>query len=122
MIIKNIAKALNEELMQVTYVAMQEGVDLHGDETTLEEIRKAHQSFANSLMNTNLFHEVMTDSFSILESYLAPVDMVLNEHAILKGTWLMTLQVHSDVVWQMIKDEEITGLSIGAKASVEELD
>jgi len=108
--------------MQVTYVAMQAGVDLHGDETTLDEVRKAHQSFSTSLMKANLFHMVMTDSFSVLESYLCPVDMTLNEHSIQKGTWLMTLQVKSAEVWQMIKDEDITGISIGAVAKVENLE
>jgi len=28
--------------------------------------------------------------------------------------------VHDDALWQMIKDDEITGISIGALASVED--
>jgi hypothetical protein len=34
----------------------------------------------------------------------------------------MTLQVHDDALWQMIKDDEVTGISIGALASVESID
>ena len=48
-------------------------------------------------------------------------DAELNGQFVAKGTWLMTLQVHDDDVWQMIKNDEITGLSIGAMSNVEEL-
>lgn len=115
-------KALNEELMQVTYVAMKPGVDLHNDSVDLEDVRLAKESFNKSLMQANLFHMVMTDSFSIIESYLAPAEMVLNTQIVQKGEWLVTLQVHSPEVWAMIKNDEITGVSIGASASVQDLE
>lgn len=117
-----VVKSLNEELKQVTYVAMQEGVDLHGDLVTAQEVQKAHASFSKSAMKANLFHMMMTDTFSVLESYLAPVDMVLSEHFVKKGTWLMTLQVNDDDVWQLIKSGEINGISIGALANVEDIE
>jgi hypothetical protein len=118
-----IAKSLNEELMQVTYVAMlPDSTDLHGDFTSAEEVRKAKESFNSSLQRANLFHMTMTDSFSVIESYLAPCDMELNEQFVAKGTWLMTLQVHDEDVWDMIKQDSVTGISIGAMASVEELE
>jgi Putative phage serine protease XkdF len=113
---KTIAKSLNQELMQVTYVAMLPGVDLHGDLTNLEDIRLAKESFNKSLMRANLFHLAMTDSFEIIESYLAPTDMILNEHFVVKGTWLTTLQIFDEALWTMIKNDEITGVSIGATA------
>ena len=47
-----IAKSLNEELKQVTYVAMQPGVDLHGVFVDVDEIRKAKESFYTSSMNS----------------------------------------------------------------------
>ena len=114
-------KALNEELMQVTYVAMKPGVDLHGDFTDLESIRLAKESFNKSMMRANMFHMVMTDSFDIIESFLAPTDIVLNKNLVQQGEWLVTLQVHDPVLWNMIKNDEITGVSIGAMCNVEEL-
>lgn len=116
-----ITKAVDEELKQVTYVAMiPDHTDLHGDYTSENEVRKAKESFNKSMMRANLFHLVMTDTFDVIESYLAPCDMVLNDQFVKKSTWLMTLQVHDDSLWQMIKDDEITGISIGALASVED--
>jgi hypothetical protein len=118
-----VTKAVNEELKQVTYVAMlPDSVDLHGDYTSEEEVRKAKESFNRSNMQANLFHVAMTDKFSVIESYLAPVDFILGEKAVKKGTWLMTLQVHDDDVWALIKSGEINGISIGALASVETIE
>jgi Putative phage serine protease XkdF len=118
-----ITKAVNEELMQVTYVAMlPDSIDLHGDYTSEEEVRKAKESFNRSNMQANLFHVAMTDKFSVIESYLAPVDFSLDDKVITKGTWLMTLQVHDEDVWTLIKSGEINGISIGALASVETIE
>lgn len=118
-----LAKALNEELKQVTYVAMlPDSVDLAGDFTSAEEVRKAKESFNASQQRANLFHMSMTDTFSVLESYLAPTDFTLNEQTVLKGTWLMTLQIHDDSLWDLVKSGDINGISIGAEATVETLD
>lgn len=119
---KIITKSVNEELMQVTYVAMKPGVDLHGDETSVEEVRIAKESFNKSAMRANMFHVGMTDSFDIIESYLAPADMELNTYPVMKGEWLVTLQINDRELWRMIKEDEITGVSIGAMARTEEIE
>ena len=117
-----IAKSLNEELKQVTYVAMQPGVDLHGDFVDVDEIRKAKESFYDSPMRANLFHMTHTDMFRVIESYCIPCDVELSGHKVLKGSWLMTLQVQNEDLWEMIKEDKINGISIGAMAEVENLD
>lgn len=114
-----IEKQHNEELMQVTYVAMMpDEVDLHGDFTSADEVRKAKESFNKSAMRANLFHRMMTDKFSVIESYLAPTDFILGEIPVKKGTWLMTFQIHDESIWKMIKSGDINGISIGAMAKV----
>lgn len=113
-------KSLDNELKQVTYIAMREGTDLHGDYTSKDEVRKAHASFAKSKQQANLFHMASTDSFFVLASYIAPTDMTLNGIEVFEGDWLMTLQVESDDIWEMIKAEDICGISIGAMATVED--
>ena len=119
-----ITKAVDEELYQVTYVAMiPDHTDLHGDYTSAEEVRKAKESFNKSMQRANLFHLVMTDSFDVIESYLAPTDFILGDKFVKKGTWLVTLQVHeTEKLWPMIKSGEINGVSIGALARVEDLE
>lgn len=117
-----VAKSLDKELMQVTYISMNVGTDLHGDFTSEEEVRKAKESFNKSLQNCYLFHSVPTTSFSVIESYLLPLDGVLNGHFVQKGTWLVTLQVHDEDLWEQIVDGRINGISIGAMANIEEFE
>ena len=80
------------------------------------------ESFNSSQQRANLFHMSMTDTFSVIESYLAPADMILSNQAVLKGTWLMTLQINDDELWESVKSGDINGISIGAEALVETLD
>lgn len=118
-----VAKAVNEELMQATFVVMvPESVDLHGDVTTEQEVRKAMANFNKYSRQPNLFHLAKTDTFEFIESYCSPVDFTLGDNLVTKGTWLATIQCLDTGLWELIKSGEINGLSIGALASVETLD
>lgn len=118
-----IIKSLDDKLQQVTYVVLQPGVDLHGDLIEVDEIRKAKESFNKSTtVKPNLFHLANTNSFEVIESYQIPCDVELSGHPVIKGSWLMTLQIHSEDIWELIESEEINGISIGALAEVEEID
>lgn len=116
-----IIKKSDETLRQVTFIAMVEGVDAHGDYTSLETIRKAKESFNLSKPSCNLFHMWNTENAVVIESYQAPVDMVIEDNIITKGTWLMTFQL-SEVLWEMVVDGRINGISIGATGVVTQLE
>ncbi len=118
-----VKKAKNEELKQVLFIAMvPDETDLHGDTTSAVEVSKACHNFNMYCRKANLFHLVETDSFSIVESYIAPVDFVLGEKIVKAGTWLVNLQVHTEDVWQLVKSNQINGVSISALASVQSLE
>lgn len=118
-----VTKAVNEELKQATYVVMvPDEIDAHGDVTTEEEVRKACHNFNKHSMKANLFHLVETDTFEFCESYCCPTDFILGDKVVKKGTWLATIQVLDDGLWELIKSGEINGLSIGALAAVETLE
>jgi len=118
-----IRKSLNEELMQATFVVMvPDEPDVHGDITSLEEVRKACFNYNKFCMKANLFHITQTDTFEIAESYIAPVDFVLNERVVKAGTWLTTIQCKDSDLWELIKSGDINGVSIGALATVETLE
>ena len=114
-----ITKSTNQELMQATFVVMvPDEVDLHGDITSEEEVRKACHNYNVNCRQANLFHIAKTNSFDIVESYLAPVDMMLDDKFIKKGTWLCTVQCLDPKLFDLIKSGEINGVSIGAMAKV----
>lgn len=118
-----IAKALNNKLKQATFVVMVPDVpDAHGDITSMEEVRKACFNFNKSAMQPNLFHVAKTDTFEFLESYVTPVDMMIEDKFVTKGSWLTTIQSLDDDLWEMIESGQIAGVSIGASALVEVLD
>lgn len=121
-----VAKAIEPELKQVTFVAMKQGIDAHGDYVSLSEIRIAKESFNKQLSAqrklANLWHIYPTDKFDIIESYLLPADATLNGTFVEKGTWLVSLQILDDEMWELIKSNEINGISIGAVAKVQNID
>ena len=118
-----VAKSVNEELEQATFLVLSpEETDLHGDIYSEDEVRKACHNFNQHSMAANLLHLVDTDTFSIVESYIAPVDMVLNDKVIKSGSWMCTIQVHSDEVWSDVKNGNLTGVSISGIAKTEYLE
>lgn len=117
-----VIKALNEKLMQATFIVMvPDAVDLHGDVTSELEVLKACHNFNKFCRKSNLFHMVQTESFDIAESYISPVDLTIGDKFVKKGTWLAVVQANNEELWKLIEDGEINGLSIGAMAVVEDL-
>lgn len=125
---QTIHKAVDTENHYVTFVCMIPGVDAHGHLTTEEEIRKACINFNKSTkVHPNLFHLFNTDSFSIVESYSLPTELSMEDvdgtvRDLPKGTWLTTLEVSDQGVWDKILSGEINGVSIGAKGKLEDIE
>lgn len=118
-----VVKSVNEELKQATFIVLApDEVDLHGDIIPENEVRKACYNFNKYSNQANLFHITKTATFEFAESYIAPVDFVLGDVLVRKGTWLATVQVLNDDLWELVKSGEVNGLSIGALASIEKVE
>lgn len=118
-----VVKSVNEELKQATFIVLAPNeVDLHGDIISEEEVRKACYNFNKYSNQANLFHITKTATFEFAESFIAPVDFVLGDTLVSKGTWLATVQVLNDDLWELVKTGEVNGLSIGALASTEKVE
>jgi len=118
----NVVKSVKPELRQALYIVMvPDEVDLHGDVTSAEEIAKACANFNEFCGKGNLGHVKMTNDFTIIESYIAPVDFVLDEVPVTKGTWLMNTRANTDELWALMKSGEFAGLSIAGWGKAEEL-
>lgn len=112
-----------QELKQATFIVMvPDEIDLHGDITSEDEVRKACFNFNKYCRQPNLLHMAQTTSFEFVESYIAPTDLQIDGIEVKKGTWLATVQVHDDGLWDLIKQGEINGLSIGADAKIKDID
>ncbi len=118
-----VTKAVNTDLMQATFIVMVPNeVDLHCDVISEEEVRKSCHSYNLHSRTANLFHLVETDTFSVVESWISPVDFSLSGKFVKKGTWLCTVQVYDEQLWQLIKCGDICSVSIGAMARVENIE
>lgn len=118
-----IIKQANEELKQATFLVLSpDEVDLHGDVYDANEVRKACHNFNTYCRKANLLHLFDTDTFSVVESYIAPVDMQMGETIIKAGSWLSVLQFNDDSIWEGVKNGDYTGVSIGGVAQAELLD
>lgn len=124
-----VTKAVNEEKKQATFLAMmayrdETQFDLHGDTFDAEEVSKACHNFNTNCMKTNLGHLVMVDDgvASIVESYIAPVDMMLGDQFITKGSWLQVWQFADDSIWEGVKKGYWTGISPAFLTEYEEIE
>ncbi|MCY1224408.1 putative phage serine protease XkdF [compost metagenome] len=124
----NVVKSLNvEQRMALFVVLVPETVDLHGDVYSAAEVEKACHNFNLNCGTANVFHKANTDKAQIVQSYIAPVAMTLDNGTVVKkGTWLQLWcfpegDADSEALWQGVKSGEINGVSIAAKAVVEEL-
>lgn len=118
-----VVKSVHEELKQATFIVLAPNeVDLQGDIASEAEVRKACYNFNKYSNQANLFHITKTATFEFAESFIAPVDFVLGNTLVSKGTWLATVQVLNDDLWELVKTGEVNGLSISALASTEKVE
>lgn len=121
-----IEKAANEVERKALFVVLApDEVDAHGDTYSAKEIEKGMQNFNRHCMKANLFHMVETQDAEIIQSYTTPVDMYIGDKFISKGTWLTEWYFPEtevgEALWQAVLNEEITGISVGCRATVEKL-
>ena len=94
-----------------------ESVDAQFDIYSSDEVRSAAHKFMTEYRNVHFMHKYeINGDVEILESYLAPADMMVENNLIKKGTWLMAVKVNSEEQWKMVKSGELTGFSIGGHA------
>ena len=92
--------------------------DSHGDFMTEEEITKAAYYFAKNSNQIDLQHNKLPlEGATVVESWIAKADFTLNQEPVQKGTWLMTVEISNQDIWNQIEKGEITGFSMGGVAN-----
>lgn len=118
-----VKKSSDPEQQTALYVVLApETPDAHGDIYSEEEVEKAAHSFMLHCQRSNLLHKSNTTAFSCVESYVLPFDTEFKGFSLKSGTWLMKIKVHNSILWDFVKEGKFSGLSIGAMATVEDLD
>lgn len=130
---KAVCEIVKSEQRLVTGIVLQpEAVDAQGDIIGEQAIADAAHAFVanyNNRTKIGVQHTVPAGSapemfpkgVHLVESYVCPVDLILNGRHVKKGTWIMTVFVEDDVIWERVKAGKIRGLSIGGIAKVQRL-
>lgn len=116
---------VNTEEKTITGVVLQpEIVDAQGDIIDENVIRiAAHKFLSNYNRNTKLglMHKDFRPQFELYESFIAPVDLVIGNKQVKKGSWIIVIHVLGSKIWKQVKDGKLAGFSIGGKAKVKKL-
>jgi len=111
----------NHYVTGIVYEPMEE--DSHGNYMTAEEITKAAYWFAKNGDKVDLQHSFEPlESALVVENWVAKADFKIGDEVVKKGTWLMTVEVSDEKVWDDIEKGEITGFSMGGLGNYSEED
>lgn len=115
------ADADNHYVTGIVYEPMEE--DSHGNFMTEAEITKAAYWFAKNGDKVDLQHSFEPlDGATVVENWIAKSDFEIEGEAIKKGTWIMTVEVADESVWEGIEKGDITGFSMGGLGNYSEED
>ena len=115
------AKSDDERRLVTSVVLEPETKDLQNDRISKEEIEQAAHRFMVMSRKIHLQHGKRAPAVQVVESYLAPTDLKFDdkrfgEQTAKAGSWLMTVKVLDDAVWEDVKSGKYTGFSIGGRA------
>lgn len=103
-----------EERICFGKVWVPEQIDTYQTWASAELIRRCAHLWLARFQNSTHNHDTdINRHVEIYESYIAPVDMVIEGNAIKKGTWLLMTHILDDDIWAAVQRGEITGFSIG---------
>ena len=118
--VKLVTKADDPQKLVYGVVYEPETEDAHGDYMDAETIEKAAHSFMEDYQQIDKQHDFTTSAGKVVESYVAPVDMTIEDTTISKGTWVLVTKA-TDEMWEDIQKGEFTGYSLAGTAEVEEI-
>lgn len=119
-----VTKALDEEERMALFVVLEpEAEDAHGDIYSEKEVEKACVQYNLHCRKANLYHRVDTEAFSIVQSFITPVNFETDAGTeIKKGTWLAWCKFEDDSLWEEVKKGNFNGLSVGCRCVAEDVE
>jgi len=117
-------KTDKDECIVYGVVLQPETVDAQGDIYSVDVVKAAAHKFLakyNKATKLGFMHVNFNKNFELLESYIAPQPLIINDKVIKQGSWLMAVKVIDAKVWESVKSGKITGFSIGGKAQVKKI-
>lgn len=101
-------------------VLVPDEVDYHGHVYNKEEVHKACRNYQDNCQKASIQHQIdITKSTAhFVEHYIAPADMTFQtdegEILVKEGTWMATMKISNDHLWEDVQKGKFTGFSIKA--------
>lgn len=108
----------DDEPLLVYGVVLNPGIsDSQQDEVSATEIEKAaHEYLITSRKNDVQHTELDAPEVDVVESYVAPHDLVVAGKPVIKGAWVMGVEIRDPQIKADVRESRITGFSIGGSA------
>jgi len=92
--------------------------DSQGDTYDVRTIKETAHLWLTDYRNIGLQHKALVNRHvKVVESYIAPIDMVIEGTSVKAGTWLIKVRIEDDELWAQVKSGELTGFSIAGFAT-----
>jgi hypothetical protein len=114
-----IIKVDDERRLVYGIVLEPDTVDAHGDYERPETIEQAAHNFLVKSRRIYLQHKDKAPA-EVVESYIAPQDIVWSGQKVKQGSWVMVCRINDDRLWEDVKQGRYTGYSIRGLAEVHE--
>jgi hypothetical protein len=103
----------NDSSQKLLYGVVYEpdSVDAHDDLMSAEEIEKTAHEFTIRYRNIDNEHNLIAGAGEVVESYIAPCNLEINNSEVKKGSWILVTKA-TDEIWQGYVDGDITGYSM----------
>lgn len=96
----------------VVYEPMTE--DTQGDFMTADEIQKAAYWYMKNAQCVDVQHSFESEPGAcVVESWVEKADITVGNQDIKAGTWMMTMEITDDDLWDAVEKGGITGFSVG---------
>lgn len=102
-------------------VLVPESIDRQGDVISSAEIQKAAHRFLREFGNTGLMHRMVmgTNKAAVVESTILRSNVKVGDRKLVKGTWLLAVEVFHEPTRKAILGGQIKGFSIGGRGETE---
>ena len=91
--------------------------DSQNDRMSADEIEKMAHGYMSDSQDYDIQHSVFNvprEHAMVVESYIAPTDIIVNEKTIRKGSWVMATKL-SDELWKLAESGKLNAYSIYGK-------
>lgn len=91
-------------------------IDTDGAWCDRETLERDAYEFNIGKRNCGVMHNEVVSDIVLLESYIAPCELIINGHKFKEGSWMAKVRIENDELWEQVKSGDFNGFSMGGYA------